>query len=251
MYLFARLRPGVSTTQAQTQANVIYHSLIDNVEVPINEGLPTPVMERFKAKTLTLADGRRGQSSLHQQTTTPLILLFGITLAVLAIACVNIANLLLARATSRALEMAVRLSLGGARTRLLAQLLTESLMLAALGGLTGLGVAYATLNGIVALLPGKIASSMAFSLDWRAIAFVGLLTMVTGVLFGLLPALHSTRSELVATLRDNSGKTSNTRRATRLRTSLVTAQIALSMALLVSAGLFIRSLAKVGRVDRC
>ncbi|HEY4307573.1 MAG TPA: ABC transporter permease [Gemmatimonadaceae bacterium] len=249
LYLFARLAPGISMTQAQTQANALYHSIINNVEVPVNEGLPAPVMERFKAKTLALTDGRRGQSTLHQQTTTPLILLFGITLAVLAIACVNIANLLLARATSRALEMAVRLSLGGARTRLLAQLLTESLMLAALGGLAGLGIAYATLKGIVALLPAQIASTMGFSLDWRAIAFVGLLTMVTGVLFGLLPALHSTRSDLVATLRDNSGKTSNTRSATRLRISLVTAQIALSMALLVSAGLFIRSLAKVGRVD--
>ena len=249
LYLFARLQPGVSRAQAQVRENVLYHSIVNNVEVPINQGLSAQIMARFRSKTLTLEDGRRGQSTMHRETTMPLLLLFGITLAVLAIACVNIANLLLARATSRSLEMAVRLSLGGARTRLLAQLLTESLMLAVLGGLLGLGVAYATLKGIVALLPGETASTVAFSLDWRAVVFVGVLSMVTGVLFGLFPALHSTRSNLVAALRDNSGKASHTRDAARLRTSLVTAQIALSMTLLVSAGLFIKSLAKVGRVD--
>jgi predicted permease len=248
-YLFARLKPGVSIAQAQVQENVLYHSIINNVEAPLQKGLSATTLARFKAKTLTLADGRRGQSSLHQQTKTPLLLLFGITLIVLAIACANIANLLLARAANRSLEMAVRLSLGGTRGQLLTQLLTESVLLAVLGGVAGLAVAYATLKGIVALLPGDVATTMHFGLSGAAILFAGALSMLTGLLFGLFPALHSTRPDLVTTLRDNSGKTSSTRGATRFRTSLVTAQIALSMALLVSAGLFIKSLAKVSRVD--
>ena len=249
LYLFARLAPGVSMQQAQAQENVLYHSIINNVEAPLQKGLSQRTLARFKAKTLTLTDGRRGQSGLHQETKTPLILLLGITLVVLAIACANIANLLLARAASRSLEMAVRLSLGGTRTQLLAQLLTESLILALLGGIAGLGVAYATLKGIVAILPGDVATTMAFSLSGQAVIFAGLLSMVTGVLFGLFPALHSTRPDLVTALRDNSGKASSTRGATRFRSSLVTTQIALSMALLVSAGLFIKSLANVSRVD--
>ena len=249
LYLFARLAPGVSMQQAEARENVLYHNIILNVEAPLQKGLSEHTLERFKAKTLTLSDGRRGQSTLHHEARTPLILLFGITLVVLAIACANIANLLLARAASRTLEMAVRLSLGGTRAQLLAQLLTESVLLAVLGGIAGLAVAYATLKGIVALLPGDVATTMAFSLSGHAVLFAGLMSMLTGVLFGLFPALHSTRPDLVTALRDNSGKTSGTRGAARFRTSLVTTQIALSMALLVSAGLFIKSLANVSRVD--
>ncbi|MGH7617430.1 MAG: FtsX-like permease family protein [Gemmatimonadaceae bacterium] len=178
----------------------------------------------------------------------PLVLLFSITAIVLAIACANIANLLLARAANRSLEMVVRLSLGATRGQLLAQLLTESVLLAMLGGLAGLAVAYATLEGMIALIPTSTAQTLQFSLSGEAIAFAGLLSVVTGLLFGLFPALHSTRPNLATTLRDNSGKTSSTRGASRFRTSLVTAQIALSMALLASAGLFIKSLANVSRV---
>ena len=249
LYLFARLAPGVSMQQAQAQENVLYHSIVNNVEVPLQKGLSERSMTRFKNKTLTLSDGRRGQSGLHGQTKTPLILLLGITLVVLAIACANIANLLLARAASRTLEMAVRLSLGGTRTQLLSQLLTESVLLAVLGGIAGLGVAYVTLKGVVAILPGDVATTMAFTLSGTAVLFAGVLSMITGVLFGLFPALHSTRPDLVTALRDSSGKTSSTRGAARFRTTLVTTQIALSMALLVSAGLFIKSLANVSRVD--
>jgi putative ABC transport system permease protein len=248
-YVFARLKPGVSAAQAAVQENVLYHNIVNTVEVPLQKGISDATLAKFKAKQITVVDGRRGLSSLHAQTQMPLTLLFAITMIVLAIACANIANLLLARAANRSLEMVVRLSLGATRGRLLTQLLTESVVLAVMGGIAGLAVAYATLKGIVTLLPGSLATSLEFSLSGKAIAFAGLLSMVTGLLFGLFPALHSTRPNLVTTLRDNSGKTSSTRGAARFRTLLVTAQIALSMALLVSAGLFVKSLSKVSRVS--
>jgi predicted permease len=249
VYMFGRLEPGVAIEQASAQENVLYHRIINSVEAPLQTGVSPNQLARFKAKTLALSDGRRGLSTLHAQTQMPLELLFGITLFVLAIACANIANLLLARAANRSLEMAVRLSLGATRSQLLVQLLTESLLLAVLGGLAGLVVAWGTLHGIVVMLPNQIASTLPLSLSGTAIVFAGLLAMVTGLLFGLFPALHSTRPDLVTALRDGSGKTSATRSAARFRTSLVTAQIALSMALLVSAGLFIKSLQNVSRVS--
>jgi predicted permease len=248
IYLFARLRPGVTIAQAQARENVLYHRIINDVELPLQKGASEKTLNQFKVKRLAVVDGRRGSSDLHEQTEMPMLILFGTTLFVLVIACANIANLLLARAANRSTEIAVRLSLGATRRQLLVQLLTESVLLAGLGGLAGVLFAWATLHGIVALLPADVVSGLSFTLDGRAIVFAGALSLATGLLFGLFPALHSTRPDLVSALRSGSGKTSATRVASRFRNTLVTAQIALSMALLASAGLFIKSLANVSRV---
>jgi predicted permease len=251
VYLFARLKPGATIEQARAAVNPIYHSIINDVEAPIQsgKGMSAKTMAEFKAKKITLADGRKGQSSVMRQTRSPLTLLFAITGIVLLIACANIANLLLARAAGRSMEMAVRLSLGATRRQLISQVLTESVLLAALGGLVGLAVAHWTLAGIAAILPTQVGSTMEYSLSAPALVFAAALSLGTGLLFGIVPALQSTRPDLVTELRNNSGKLTGGRGAARIRTSLVTAQIALSMSLLISAGLFIQSLRNVARVD--
>ncbi len=129
-YLFARLKPGVTMDQARAALNAQYHAIITEVEAPLQTGMSDQTMTRFKAKQVLLSDGYRGQSSLHEEAATPLMMLLGVTGFVLLIACANIANLLLARGAGRASEMAVRLSIGANRRQLVTQLLTESLLLA-------------------------------------------------------------------------------------------------------------------------
>src|SRR5918999_434813 len=249
IYLFARLRPGVTIDRARASLNALYRPIINEVEAPLQEGMSAQRMKQFRARQITLEEGRRGQSSVHGEAKTPLILLLAITGIVLLIACANIANLLLARAAGRSLEMAVRLSLGATRRQLLSQLLTESVLLAALGGLVSLLVAHWTLALMASILPANVNDSARFGLRLPIVGFAAAMSIGTGLLFGMFPALHSTRPDLVSSLRAGSGRHSGARAAARFRTSLVTAQIALSMALLISAGLFIKSLRNVSRVD--
>jgi predicted permease len=248
-YLFARLKPGVSVDQAERAINAVYRPIITDVEAPLQKGMSDQTMAKFRTKEITVEPGQRGQSSVHKEARTPLIMLFAITGIVLLIACANIANLLLARGANRAMEMAVRLSLGASRRQVLAQLLTESCVLAVLGGIASLLVARWTLSLITSILPSEAAASFQLGLSLPVILFAGALSIGTGLLFGMFPALHSTRPDLVSTIRANTGQLSSARSATRFRTSLVTVQIALSMALLISAGLFIKSLVNVSRVD--
>ncbi len=248
-YLFARLKPGVTPTQARSEINTIYHGIVNDVEAPLQEGMSDQTLARFRDKQITVEPGKLGQSSVHREARTPLIFLFSITGLVLLIACANIANLLLARGAARGQEMAIRGSLGASRPQLLGQLLLESCLLALLGGAASLVVARWTLALIVSMLPAEPAATIAVHISPAVMLFAAVLALGTGVLFGLYPSLHSTRPDLVTVLKSASGQPSGARAAARFRSSLVTAQIALSMALLVAAGLFIRSLANVSRVD--
>ena len=249
LYLFARLKPGVSLEEARTALNGLYRPIINDVEAPLQRGISEQMLTRFRSRTIGVEPGRRGQSSVHGEARTPLHMLMAITAIVLLIACANIANLLLARAAGRSTEMAVRLSIGASRPQLLAQLLTEAIVLALIGGVAGLVIARWTLYAIGSILPAEVAASFAFTLDPTVVWFTMGLALLTGVLFGLFPALHSTRPDLVSTLKAQSGQPSGARGAAWFRRGLVTTQIALSMALLVSAGLFVRSLMNVSRVD--
>ena len=249
IYAFARLRPGATIEQAEAEINAEYVPIVQEVEAPIQTSMTAQTMERFRNKRVVVEPGFQGQSDLDDEASTPLALLFAVTAVVLLIACANIANLLLARGANRAQEMAIRGSLGASRRQMLTQLLVESCMLAALGGLASLGVARWTLLAIVSGLPPEAVETIDVHLSGQMIAFTALLSLGTGVLFGMYPALHSTRPDLAAMLKTTLGQPSGARAAQRFRSALVTAQIALSMTLLVSAGLFIKSLMNVSRID--
>ena len=248
-YLFARLKPGVTVQQAQAAANIPYHSIITQVEAPLQKGMSDKTLALFKAKSMGVEDGAQGQSSVRPEAKAPLMLLLGVTGFVLLIACANIANLLLARAAARANEMAVRVSIGASRWQLMGQLLTESLLLAALGAVAGLLVARWTLDLIQSLLPSDSTDMLNYGIDGSVLLFTAALALGTGMLFGLFPAIHSSRPDLIPLLKGQAGQPGGARAAARFRTGLATAQIALSMALLVGAGLFTRSLMNVSRVD--
>jgi predicted permease len=249
VYVFGRLAPGATLEQAVASVNAVYRPIISDVEAPLQTGMSDQTMAQFRAKTITLEEGRRGQSSVHEEARTPLLLLLATAGVVLLIACANIANLLLARGANRGMEMAVRLSLGANRRHVLTQLLTESVVLALLGGVASLFVAHWTLAGIGAVMPPEAAAMLDLRISLPVVIFTASLAVATGLLFGMFPALHSTRPELVTTIRANAGNLTVTRAAARFRAVLVTAQIALSMALLITAGLFVRSLTNISRID--
>ncbi len=249
LYLFARLMPEVSLEQARAALAPLYGSILSEVEAPLQTDMSAQTRAQFVARTLPIRDGRRGQSRMHDGVGAPLLLLLGVTAVVLLIACANIANLLLARSAARASEMAVRLSLGASRRHLVTQLLTESCLLAVFAGAAGLVVAQWTLRFIGALLPLEVAGVLQLALDPYALPFTGAVSLVTGVLFGIVPALHGTRAELISALKDDAGQPGGARTAARFRQGLVVAQFALAMMLLVEGGLFIQSLRNVSRID--
>ena len=251
-YSFGRLKPGVSMERAELALNQTYGSLLNEVEVPLQEGMSAQTLEQFRAKKLSLAEGSRGQSGMRGESKTALLLLFAVAGVVLLIACANVANLLLARSAARSGEIAVRMSMGASRGRLIRQLLAEACALATVGGAAGLLVAYWTLGMLRRLLPPDAGDVLTFGIDWRVAAFAAALSIGTGLLFGLFPAFQATNMELSTALRRQAGQGgegAGSRGSSRFRMSLVTAQIALSTALLVSAGLFTQSLRNVSRVD--
>ncbi len=249
VYLFGRLAPGVTLEQAGAELNTVYSGIINDVEASLQESMSEPTLERFRAKQIVFEEGRRGQSTVHGEVRTPLTMLFAITAVVLLIACANIANLLLAQGANRSQEMAVRGSLGATRYQMMSQLLVDSCMLALLGGAASLLVARWTLSIIGSIFPAEAASVLALDLRPGVLLFAAAVSIATGFLFGMYPALHSTRPDLMTLVRSGTGQASGARAAARFRNSLVTAQIALSMALLIAAGFFIKSLSNVSRVD--
>ena len=248
-YVFGRLKPGVSIEQATVAINGPYRAIVNDVEAPLQTGMSEQTMARFRTKQITTEPGHRGQSSFDNEARTPLTILLVVTGTVLLIACANIANLLLVRGAGRSAEMAVRLSIGANRRQLITQLLTESVMLATFGAIAGLFVAKWTLDLIASIMPADDGPLISFALSPTMLLFAGGAAILTGIAFGLFPALHSTRPDLASTLKNQAGQPGGAKAARRFRTTLATVQIAMSMALLVPAGLFAKSLFNVSRVD--
>ena len=219
------------------------------MEVPLQKGMSAATLEKFRARELQLEEGRRGQSSVPAESRQPLTLLFSVTMIVLLICCANVANLLLGRAARRSTEIAVRLSIGAGRRHIVDP---ASHRIAAAGDSRGrrwaAGCALDA-DSHVLLLPGGAGETLSLALDTDMLLVAAGLSVATGLLFGLFPAIHSTRPNLVAALKANAGQPSGAKAAARFRITLATAQIALSMALLVAAGLFTKSLSNITRVD--
>ena len=240
--LLARLKPGVDVQRAEAAMNVMYRQ-INEEEVKLSEGFSASFKERFVSKHLFLKPGQKGRSDLRAQFSTPILVLMGMVGLVLLIACANVANLLLARGAARQKEVAIRLALGASRGAIIRQRLIESLLLA--GGGAGLGLLIAWWTGDVLLktLPFEgAARTLSAAPDARVIAFAFGAAACTAILFGLAPALQSTRPALTSTLKDESGSVVGGTGHARFRKGLVVAQVGLSVLLLSGATLFARSL---------
>jgi predicted permease len=240
LQIMGRLKPGVSAEQAQSELNAILQR--HTLELPHESGA-----ERVTPQ-IRLDSGSQGLTSRRLKFSSQFEVLSALAALILLIACVNLANLSLARAAARGREMAVRLSVGASRLRLIRQLLTESMMLAGLGAALGLLFAYWGKDALLALLVGGSSGfAVDLRLDWRALGFTAAVSALTGVLFGLAPALRATRIELTPMLKETSGAGDATR--SRLSKALLVAQVAMSLVLLVGAGLFVRTLSNLNRID--
>ena len=243
----ARLRDGVSPPEASASANLVYAQLLKEDWAHIKGGSES-FKERFFKKTLTLLPGGRGTSGLRDQSGTPLLVLMGMVGLVLLIACANVASLLLTRATSRHKETAVRLALGAGRLRLVRLHLVESLALSLAGGLVGLQLAYWVGEALIRALPWSDATrTLSAAPDWRVGLFTLGLSVLAAVGFGLVPALRASQADLAPALKSEA--TSVVGGTFRLRKGLVVAQVALSLLLLIGAGLFTRSLMNLRALD--
>jgi putative ABC transport system permease protein len=247
----ARLKDGVSVEQAAAGVNVLYAQLLqEDVKTrPVNARTER-TKQAFLEKKLDLLPGGRGTSDLREQAQAPLLVLMGMVGLVLLIVCANVASLLLARGSSRQKELAVRLALGAGRRRLVQQLLAESLVLSLAGGAIGVLMSAWISRALIASLPyAGAVKTLSADPDLRVGLFAFALAVATGVLFGIIPALQATRVTVSSTLKNEAGAVIGGSAHFRFRRGLVVAQIALSLLLLVGAGLFTRSLQNLRALD--
>jgi predicted permease len=236
--MMGRLRPGVSMAQAQALLAPRFHQWV--AATATSDG------ERAKLPELQLNPGAAGLGSLRREYSKPLYVLLAMVALILAITCANIANLLLARAAARRREMAVRLSLGAGRFRVVRQLLTESVMLASLGGALGVLFAVWGIRSLTLLFSkGQEDFTLRAELNWQVLGVTAALSVVCGLLFGLVPAIQATRPDVVSALKDGRGGGSRH----RTQHILVVAQIAMSFLILVATGLFVQTLQRLHSVQ--
>ncbi|MCA1562281.1 MAG: ABC transporter permease [Acidobacteria bacterium] len=249
--VFGRLKPGYTVESAQAPLQGLFMQVrAHEMTLPAAKDWSSYSREQFMKGRMNVVSAAMGYSGLRNDFSTALIVLMCMVGLVLLIACANVANLLIARGFMRQKEIAVRLSLGASRGRLVRQLLVESLVLSFAGGVVGLGLAVVLTRGLLALIPSEGQPLLITAdPDLRILGFTLGLTFATGVIFGLLPALRASRPDPWTTLKDTMGSIAGTGGSLFLRKGLVTAQVALSFLLLFGAGLFVRSLQNLKTTD--
>ncbi|MBV8707930.1 MAG: ABC transporter permease, partial [Acidobacteriaceae bacterium] len=240
LHVFGRLKPGMTVMKAQAEMNILFKNILE-------EGYPRTLSADDRKELLDqrikIRSARNGAFGKRNEFSQQLLVLLVVAGLVLLIACANVANLLLARATARYKEVGIRLSLGAARGRLLRQFITESLLLAGLGGVTGIVLALVAARELLLLLSETeqpLQLSTAF--DWRVLLFTFSMTLLTGILFGLAPAFRNTRVDVSQSLKESGRSVTDTGMRMTVAKCLVAAQVALSLLLVAGAGLFLRTL---------
>jgi predicted permease len=247
--IIARVKPGISHQQAEVAMNTFWKPILESEAKDMPKASQN-VRTRFVNRHLSLLPGSKGVSAPQDNISVALTVLMSMVGLLLLIACANVANLLIARATARQREIGIRLAIGASRFQLVRQLLMESLLLALGGGLLGLLAADWTGEALLRFMPQDPAmQGFSSHPDTRVFLFALALSVVTGVVFGIIPALQGTRAELATTLKDQATGVLGGFGHLRLRKSLVVTQVALSLLLLIGAGLFARSLYNVKNIN--
>jgi predicted permease len=247
--VMARRKADVSTEQAQASLSLLYQQIREVEAQQLPSDVSAARKERFLAQRIALTPGDQGLRYLQRELRSSLWLLFGATCAVLLILCANLANLMMARATVRAQETAVRLALGAGRLRLLRQWLTEGVVLAMMGGVAGVVIAFWIKAGLMAFIPPDYRVNLGSSFDWRLFAFIFGVAILLGLAFSLAPAIQAARQVFAPGLRFESRSFTSAGRLLSLRSALILVQVALSLPLLVSAALLLRTLQNLRAVD--
>ena len=246
LLIMARLKPGISIREATSNVNLLFRQIL--LGFP-DAKLSPENLQRLDKTKVPLTPMATGLSSLRRQFSEPLQILMAVVALVLLIACANLANLLLARSTARARELAVRQALGARRTRIIRQLITESLLLAGAGGVLGVALASIANRLLLRMVSGGLnAIPLDVSIDTRLLLFTIAVTIATALIFGTVPAFRATRPQLTETLKAGRSP-QGTGEKNPLAKALVISQVALSLVLLVGAGLFLRSLVNLNNVD--
>lgn len=246
LYIIGRLKPGISAGQASANVNLLFHQFFENLAGSAISADRKRALERAR---VDLTPASKGISSLRREFSLSLQVLMAAVGLVLLIACANVANLLLARATARQKEVALRLAIGAGRGRLIRQFLTESLLLAGLGGACGILLALWGSRLLLRLVSdGPQPAPLQIAPDLRMLGFTLAVAVLTGLLFGMVPALRITRLELNPALREGKA-TGNVPARGRFGKGMVTGQVALSLLLLIGAGLFVRSLRNLENIE--